>query len=301
MRAQSRHSHRSLKTALAIAIAAIALPISLAAASTDAPFAVQLVRVNVPTQADRDRLTNVGVDLTEHGGLTYVEAVLHNAADAGRLLSAGFTWTVTIPDLGLREIQNNKVNAAYAADTAVSPLPSGRDTYRTLANYNDELRGLAASNPEPRPAHHAQPQDGGGARHPRRRDLRQRQGDERRQADLPDHGPASRARVALGRERDGVRPRPDQEQRQELAHHRACSRRRASSSSRSSTPTASSSRASGATSSTSARSTTAARSRSSATPATRTSARTAASSTARARRRAAASRRARAATASAST
>jgi hypothetical protein len=108
---------------------------------------VQLVRVNVPAQADRDRLTNLGLDLTEHGGPAYVEVVLHSAADATRLASAGFTWTVTIPDLALRQLRNNELSAAYASATMVSPLPSGRDTYRTLADYESDLRGLANRNP----------------------------------------------------------------------------------------------------------------------------------------------------------
>lgn len=124
-----------------------ALLAATAGATHDASVPVQLIRVNVPTQEDRDRLTNLGVDLTEHGGPTYVEAVLHTTAEAERLRSAGFTWTITIPDLGLRERQNNELNAAYAEATAVSPLPSGRDTYRKLADYDAGLRDLAAANP----------------------------------------------------------------------------------------------------------------------------------------------------------
>jgi hypothetical protein len=73
--------------------------------------------------------------------------VLYTADDAARLGSSGFTWTVTIPDLGLRETQINELNAAYAKATAVSPLPSGRDTYRTLGEYEADLRALAAANP----------------------------------------------------------------------------------------------------------------------------------------------------------
>jgi Zinc carboxypeptidase len=138
---------RLRRLALAAVVAALALSMPAAATRDDA-FPVQLVRVNVPTQADRDRLVNLGLDLTEHGGPTYVEAVLHTRADAERLFGAGFTWTVTIPDLALREIENNEVNAAYAASTDVSPLPSGRDTYRTLADYENELRALAANNPD---------------------------------------------------------------------------------------------------------------------------------------------------------
>jgi hypothetical protein len=133
--------------ALAVVVAALALSVPASATQDDA-FPVQLVRVNVPTQADRDRLVNLGLDLTEHGGPTFVEAVLHTPSDAELLLTEGFTWTVTIPDLALREIENNEVNAAYAASTDVSPLPSGRDTYRTLADYENELSALAADNPD---------------------------------------------------------------------------------------------------------------------------------------------------------
>jgi len=132
---------------LAAVVGALALPVSLAAAAPDRPFPVQLVRVAVPAQADRDRLTNLGLDLTEHGGETYVEAVLHDAADAERLAVNDFTWVVVIPDLAIRQKQNNELDAAYAQATATSPLPSGRDAYRTLAEYNTELRTLAAANP----------------------------------------------------------------------------------------------------------------------------------------------------------
>jgi hypothetical protein len=130
-----------------LAVVAVALPVSLAAASEEQPFPTQLVRVNVPSQDDRDRLTNLGLDLTEHGGPTFVEVVLHSAADASRLAQSGYVWTVTIPDLAVRQKQNNEISAAYAQSTDLSPLPSGRDTYRTLADYNSNLRTLAALHP----------------------------------------------------------------------------------------------------------------------------------------------------------
>jgi hypothetical protein len=133
--------------AIALAVLAAACATQLAAAAHEQYFPVQLVNVATPTQHDRDRLTNLGLDLTEHGEAGSIEVVLHNATDAARLSGAGFAWTVTIPDLALREKQNNEVNARYAAATTVSPLPSGRDTYRTLADYNSELRGLASANP----------------------------------------------------------------------------------------------------------------------------------------------------------
>ncbi len=133
--------------ALLVIVGALSLPVSLAAAAEQRPFPVQLVRVATPTQADRDRLADLGLDLTEHGGDTYIEAVLHSAADAERLAANSFTWVVVVPDLAVRQKQNNELDAAYAEATGTSALPSGRDTYRTLADYNAELRTLAASRP----------------------------------------------------------------------------------------------------------------------------------------------------------
>jgi murein tripeptide amidase MpaA len=138
---------RTPLVALAAAASLLAVATVSSAGGAGEPFAVKLVRVNVPSQAARDRLTTLGLDLTEHGGPTYVEAVLHSVADAAALSSDGFTWTVTIPDLAVRQKQNNEISAAYAAATTTSPLPSGRDTYRTLADYESELRTLASSNP----------------------------------------------------------------------------------------------------------------------------------------------------------
>jgi hypothetical protein len=146
MPSKPRRSIRSFVAALGVALTFL-LVCATAGATHEQAVPVQLVRVNVPTQADRDRLANLGLDLTEHGEPLYVEAVLHTADEAARLAGAGFTWTVSIADLGLREKQNNELNAAYAQATTVSPLPSGRDTYRTLADYEAGLRDLAAANP----------------------------------------------------------------------------------------------------------------------------------------------------------
>jgi hypothetical protein len=74
---------------------------------------------------DRSRLANLGLDLTEHGGPGFVEAVLHSAVDESVLQAAGFSWKVTIPDLAVRQKQNNDLSAAYAAATVKSPLTTG--------------------------------------------------------------------------------------------------------------------------------------------------------------------------------
>ncbi len=103
---------------------------------------------HVPTQADRDRLTNLGLDLTEHGGHGYVEVVLHSAADATALAGAGFTWTVTIPDLALREKREQRAQRRLRGRDRRSRRcrRAATRTARSRTTTSD-LRALAAANP----------------------------------------------------------------------------------------------------------------------------------------------------------
>ena len=118
-----------------------------AAAAPDV-FRPQLVTVDTPTRADKALPQTLGLDLTEHAGQDYVEVVLHTTEDVAALASAGLGYDVRIPDLLAREAETNQVNAAYAAATVSSPLPSGRDSYRTLDDYNADMTALANEHPD---------------------------------------------------------------------------------------------------------------------------------------------------------
>ncbi|SNR54864.1 M14 family zinc carboxypeptidase [Blastococcus mobilis] len=118
------------------------------AAATSEEFRPQLVTVDTPTREDKRLLQTLGLDLTEHAGHDYVEVVLHSPADVTALVSAGLGYDVRIPDLLAREAENNRANAAYAAATARSPLPSGRDGYRTLDDYNADMAALERDHPD---------------------------------------------------------------------------------------------------------------------------------------------------------
>src|SRR5687768_15104506 len=143
---RSRLVAASAAAALALAGVALTIPGSTATAA-DSAFAPRLVTVDTPTRAHKQRLQRLGLDLTEHAGHDYVEVVLHNGVDLNRLVDSGLEYDVRIADLNKREAANNRANAAYAAATLASPLPSGRDSYRTLADYNDDMRELEAIRP----------------------------------------------------------------------------------------------------------------------------------------------------------
>ena len=143
---------RRARAALAATTTAVVLGLtpSVVTGSADAvdgAFAPQLVTVDTPTRADKERLQRLGLDLTEHAGRDYVEVVLHSPADLAALRDSDFTYDVRIANMLEREARNNQANKAYADATLESPLPSGRDSYRTLADYNNDIRALAAIRP----------------------------------------------------------------------------------------------------------------------------------------------------------
>ncbi len=100
-----------------------------------------------PGRSDKERLQPLGLDLTEHAGHDYVEVVLHERDELSRLTAAKFKYDVVIPDLVGRGVEIAELNEEYAARVARSPLPSGRDAYRTLDDYNADMTRLAKKHP----------------------------------------------------------------------------------------------------------------------------------------------------------
>ncbi len=115
------------------------------AADTATP---SLVRVIVPDDARMGQLQELGLDLTEHGGPNFVEAVLHGADDAATLKRAGFRYTVEVADLGAQSARHREQDRAYAAAVESSGLPSGRTTYRRLFDYGEDMKRLAEEHPD---------------------------------------------------------------------------------------------------------------------------------------------------------
>ncbi len=151
-----RSATRRALTATAVAAAATGLSLVGAPGSAQAGttgravsdlFRVQLVTVDTPTRWHKERLQALGLDLTEHAGHAYVEAVLHTPADLARLTAAGFTYDVRVPDLAARGVQVARIDRAYAASVKRSPMPSGRTGYRTLADYEADMAKLVRQHP----------------------------------------------------------------------------------------------------------------------------------------------------------
>ena len=108
---------------------------------------ISMARVSTPTRDRKELLTSLGLDLTEHGGKGFVSVLLHGPDDARTLRENKFSYTVETPDLVAQDIRDRAADARYAQRVRASALPSGRDAYRRLADYSEDLKKLVDENP----------------------------------------------------------------------------------------------------------------------------------------------------------
>ncbi len=108
---------------------------------------VSLVRVSTPTRDRKDEMTSLGLDLSEHGGAAFIDVVLHGADDAKKLRDSKFMFTTLVADLDAQSDLDRAADRRFARSVRASALPSGRESYRTLEDYNDEMKKLVEANP----------------------------------------------------------------------------------------------------------------------------------------------------------
>jgi hypothetical protein len=116
--------------------------------STTLDEKLSLVRISVPNALRRQELTNLGLDLTEHGGEGFVEAVLRGSADAQKLRDHKFVYTTEVSDLSAQSKADRKKEKEYEETVERSGLPSGRTSYRRLFDYSSELKDLVEEHPD---------------------------------------------------------------------------------------------------------------------------------------------------------
>ena len=111
-----------------------------ARAAPSAPAA--LVRVPLSGARTLEQLEATGVDVTHEADPGGATVVLYSTAERLKLAQAGFTFSTIVPDLRAEDLARAKADRAYAASLTASDLPSGRDGYRTLADYQTDLKSV---------------------------------------------------------------------------------------------------------------------------------------------------------------
>ena len=106
-----------------------------------------LVEIPVTGAQTVTTLERLGLDVTHDVDADRARVLLHDDDDRTRLAAAGLTATELIADVEAYHRRSRELDARRAADGERSSLPSGREVYRVLAEYHDELDGLAAAHP----------------------------------------------------------------------------------------------------------------------------------------------------------
>jgi hypothetical protein len=108
-----------------------------------------VVRVNAPAKK-LDALDRMGFDVTESRGANWADVIVYGAKQRAALAKTGLDATTRVADLGAYDSRVARADAAYtrSVGAAGSPLPSGRTTYRTVADVQEELKALAEQHPD---------------------------------------------------------------------------------------------------------------------------------------------------------
>jgi carboxypeptidase T len=129
-------SFRRAGAAVTIGIAAAVLAAGAAQARTS------LVEVEAGGAAGAMALEELGLDVVEIGA-DRVEVQLHSALDERALRESGYASRVLIEDMDARNREAREAEQRLEDSSAVSGLPTGRVSYRTLDEINAELFELA--------------------------------------------------------------------------------------------------------------------------------------------------------------
>jgi hypothetical protein len=106
----------------------------------------RLVQIPIDGAIDIQVLNRLGINLNEAPEGDTVSAIISGAHEAGKLAGAGYTFTVLDPDVAATRRRQAQADV-QAAQEGPSVLPSGRRTYRTYTDIQNDLKEIAAQNP----------------------------------------------------------------------------------------------------------------------------------------------------------
>ena len=108
---------------------------------------VSLVRVRGDESKIRG-LEKAGLDVTEEQGLGFADVLVAGAAQRDLIAASGLDATTRVADMTAYGRRSDRIDAGRMAAAGRSPLPSGRETYRTYEDVQTELKALVEKHPD---------------------------------------------------------------------------------------------------------------------------------------------------------
>jgi hypothetical protein len=111
------------------------------------PTVPSLVRVHTSNDGILTRLDNLGFDVTHNERPGWTDVVAPDAGKLALLKKLGLKYDLLSSDLRKDFAQARAADARQVRAAGRSPLPTGRESYRTYADYQTELAQLVKDNP----------------------------------------------------------------------------------------------------------------------------------------------------------
>jgi hypothetical protein len=111
------------------------------------PVAPKMIEIKLPFRESLGVVQALGIDTVDNPHAGGIEAIIYSDDELRLLDKAGFDYTVEIADLNAFDAEQEARTKRYAASVRRSPLPSGREEYRVLEDYQTELKALAEQYP----------------------------------------------------------------------------------------------------------------------------------------------------------
>jgi murein tripeptide amidase MpaA len=109
---------------------------------------ISLESVPLSGPADRLRLEQLGVEVTDDADGASATVALYSDAERARLASAGFDTSTLIADVAAADRADRAAELEAAAAPGRSALPTGRETYRVMEDYTSEMKLLSEQRPD---------------------------------------------------------------------------------------------------------------------------------------------------------
>lgn len=124
------------------------LAIDFADAAKPAKTTSSVVRIGRVSQGTYDALEQAGFDITHNVQKGYIDIFMDSGAKLAQFKKLGIPFKVHVADLAAKDAKARAAEARRARLGVRSAVPSGRSTYRFLADYQAEMKKLADENPD---------------------------------------------------------------------------------------------------------------------------------------------------------